>query len=87
MLAPVALLAFQRRAGLPLWLGVVSAVAIVEQGIETVTIFGRRGFTAPGGPMNLFLGGGLVTVAIVCLGVVLARSMPAEGNEAGSRQP
>jgi hypothetical protein len=74
MLAPVALLAFQRRGGLAPWLGVLSLIALVEQAIETITIFGSRGFTAPGGPMNLILGAGLVTIVFLCLGVSLARS-------------
>ncbi len=29
----------------------------VEQAIETVTVFGKSGFIAPGGAMNLYLGG------------------------------
>lgn len=60
MMAPVTLLALQGRAGLPRWLGVLGAVAFVEQAIETVTIFGSTGFTEPGGAMNLQLGAGLV---------------------------
>ncbi|MEO7427913.1 MAG: hypothetical protein ABIY48_00890 [Acidimicrobiales bacterium] len=74
-LAPVALLALRREAGLPRWLGVVSAVALVEQVAETVTTMGTHGFTAPGGPMNLFLGAGLVAVAWISLGIAVARAM------------
>jgi hypothetical protein len=44
------------RAVLPRWLGVVGGVALAEQTIETGTIFGQDGFTAPGGPMNVYLG-------------------------------
>ena len=51
-LAPIALLALGKRAGLPRWLGIVTLVALLEQLIETVTLFGNRGFIAPGGPMN-----------------------------------
>ena len=58
--APVTLLALSGRAGLPVWLGALGAVAVVEQAIETVTIFGTSGFTEPGGAMNLQLGAGLV---------------------------
>ena len=29
----------------------------VEQGVETITVFGESGFIAPGGAMNLYLGG------------------------------
>jgi hypothetical protein len=74
MVAPVALLALRREAGLPRWLGVLGAVALAEQLIETVTIFGRHGFIAPGGPMNVYLGAGLVGLWLLCLGIVGARS-------------
>jgi hypothetical protein len=73
MLAPVVLLAL-RGEGLPRWLGVVGGVAVAEQLIETITIFGRHGFIAPGGPMNLYLGAGLVGVSLLCIGITLARS-------------
>jgi hypothetical protein len=56
---------------------------VVEQLVETVTVFGRKGFTAPGGPMNLLLGAGLFLIAIVCIGVAVARSM----TDAPVRQP
>jgi apolipoprotein N-acyltransferase len=74
MLAPVVLLALRGEAGLPRWLGLVGAVALVEQLVETITIFGRHGFIAPGGPMNIYLGAALVGVWLLCLGVTLARS-------------
>jgi hypothetical protein len=54
----------------------VTGIALVEQVVETVTIFGDRGFTAPGGPMNLMLGAGLTVIAFVSIGVVVARTMP-----------
>jgi len=73
MLIPIVLLSFQRRAGLSPWLGIVALVAVVEQAIETITIFGDNGFIAPGGPMNLLLGAGLVSVALISLGIVKAR--------------
>jgi hypothetical protein len=59
MMAPVTLLALQERVGLPRWLGVWGVIAIVEQAVETVTIFGSKGFTQPGGAMNWQLGAGL----------------------------
>jgi hypothetical protein len=74
MLAPVVLLARRREAALPRWLGVIGAVAIVEQLVETITIFGRHGFIAPGGPMNVYLGAGLVGLSLLCLGIAIARS-------------
>jgi hypothetical protein len=59
MMAPVTLLAVRGHAGLPQWLGVLGAVAFLEQVVETVTIFGSTDFTEPGGAMNLQLGAGL----------------------------
>jgi hypothetical protein len=59
MMAPVTLLALRRQAGLPRWLGALGALAVVEQAVETVTIFGSVGFTQPGGAMNLQLGAAL----------------------------
>lgn len=73
MLAPVVLVARRHDAGLPSWLGLVAGLAVAEQLVETVTVFGRHGFIAPGGPMNLYLGAGLVAVALLALGVTAAR--------------
>lgn len=42
---------------IPKWLAWLSVLFFVEQGIETVTVFGESGFIAPGGAMNLYLGG------------------------------
>jgi hypothetical protein len=41
----------------PRWLVWLSVVLFVEQAIETVTVFGESGFIAPGGTMNIYLGG------------------------------
>jgi hypothetical protein len=73
MLTPVvvATLAPQRR--LPQWLGVLAGIALVEQLVESLTIFGRRGFMAPGGPMNVVLGAVLVAVTLVALGLAVVR--------------
>lgn len=65
MIAPVTWLALRRQSGLPLWLGILGAIAFVEQGIETVTIFGSSGFMEPGGAMNLQLGAGLTGAWLV----------------------
>jgi hypothetical protein len=69
MMAPVTLLALRGHAGLPWWLGVLGAVALAEQAVETVTIFGSTGFTEPGGAMNLQLGAGLVWAWLRALAV------------------
>jgi hypothetical protein len=72
MLAPVVVLAFRGEAGLPRWLGWLASIALAEQIIESITVFGTRGFTEPGGDMNLVLGALLTTVALLALGVVVA---------------
>lgn len=50
-------LAFGRTPLLPRWLGWLSVAFFAEQAVETVTVFGESGFLAPGGAMNLYLGG------------------------------
>jgi len=37
-----------------MWL---SIIFFIEQAIETITVFGQSGFIAPGGTMNVYLGG------------------------------
>ena len=69
MMGPVTLLALRRMAGLPIWLGLLGAVAFVEQSIETITIFGSTGFTQPGGAMNLQLGAGLTLAWMIAFGL------------------
>ncbi len=79
MIAPVTLLALRGRAGLPMWLGLLGAVAFGEQAIETITIFGSTGFTQPGGAMNLQLGAGLTLAWMVAFGVwggIKGRTLP-----------
>ena len=42
---------------IPRWLMGLSILFLLEQAVETVTVFGRRGFIAPGGTMNVVVGG------------------------------
>ena len=42
---------------IPRWLTWLSMIFFLEQAIETVTVFGQSGFIAPGGAMNVYLGG------------------------------
>lgn len=69
MIAPVTLLALHGHAGLPRWLGVLGAVAFLEQTIETITIFGSTGFTEPGGAMNMQLGAGLILAWLLAFSI------------------
>lgn len=73
MLTPVVMAAFGDDSRLPRWIGYLAGVAVAEQLVETLTIFGRHGFMAPGGPMNVILGAVLVAVTLVALGFVVAR--------------
>ena len=44
---------------IPRWLTWLSMIFFLEQAIETVTVFGQTGFIAPGGAMNVYLGGAI----------------------------
>lgn len=64
--APVGLAAWQRTPPrFPRWLAWLTAVLVVEQAIETVTVFGKSGFIAPGGAMNFVLGAPLFVVWVI----------------------
>lgn len=58
MAAAVFPLGLGRTPMVPRWLAWISVAFFVEQAIETITIFGGdSGFIAPGGAMNVYLGG------------------------------
>ncbi|MEM7434782.1 MAG: hypothetical protein AAF436_06485 [Myxococcota bacterium] len=57
MAAPLVVLGLGDSTRVPRWLGWLSLVFMVEQSIETITVFGETGFLAPGGTMNLYVGG------------------------------
>jgi len=69
MMAPATLLALRGRAQLPRWLGVLGAVAFLEQAAETTTIFGAARFIQPGGAMNMQLGAMLTLTWLLAFGV------------------
>jgi hypothetical protein len=83
MLLPVTVVVLGSPGGWPRWLGLLGAVVAAEQLIETVTIFGKTGFIAPGGPMNTYLGALLVAVWLLCLGVAAARRPDVSLNTGG----
>ncbi len=70
----IGLAAWRGDGGLPRWLAYFSAVFALEQAIETITIFGKSGFIAPGGDMNFQLGASLLFVWLVALGVATSRA-------------
>jgi len=57
MAAAIAVLGFGRSPVIPGWLMWLSIIFFIEQAIETITVFGQSGFIAPGGTMNVYLGG------------------------------
>jgi hypothetical protein len=57
--AAFAALGFGASPRVPRWLAWLSVVFCLEQAIETITVFGKTGFIAPGGVMNVYLGGAL----------------------------
>jgi hypothetical protein len=65
--AAVAALGFGASRMIPPWLTWLGVVFFVEQAIETVTVFGESGFIAPGGTMNVYLGGVLGFAFVVGL--------------------
>lgn len=50
-------LGFGKSPKAPSWLAWLSILFFAEQAIETITVFGETGFIAPGGAMNVYLGG------------------------------
>jgi hypothetical protein len=83
MAAAFGLLALGESAIIPRWLAWLSAVFFVEQGIETITVFGESGFIAPGGAMNIYLGGtiGLAwVVGVLWWGVTRAGTAETSGG-------
>ena len=57
MAAAFAALGFGASRLIPRWLTWLSVLFLLEQAVETITVFGKSGFTAPNGPMNVYLGG------------------------------
>ncbi len=72
MLIPLAAAGLRREPSFPRWVSAVCTVAAVEQLVETVTVFGRSGFFAPGGAMNVYLGAGLVGLSVLAVGGALS---------------
>ncbi len=68
LIVPIGLAAWRGEGGFPRWLAWLTGVFAVEQSIETITVFGKRGFFAPGGPMNFALGAGLFVVWVIAAG-------------------
>jgi hypothetical protein len=59
MAAAVVTLGFGVSPIIPRWLTWLSAVFFLEQAIETITVFGHTRFIAPGGTMNVYVGGAI----------------------------
>jgi hypothetical protein len=75
MIGAVTVLGFSKPPLIPRWLTILGVIAFVEQLAETVTVFGRSGFIAPGGDMNLVLGAGLTLIWLIGLTVWAAGAL------------
>lgn len=82
MLVPIAIVGL--RGGWPTWLGALAAVAVVEQAVETTTVFGHHGFMAPGGGMNVYLGAALTAAALIGAVVTVALGKTTTGSAAAA---
>lgn len=82
MIGSVTVLGFGARPLIPRWLTALGVVAFVEQAAETITVFGRHGFIAPGGAMNVVLGATLTALWAGALVVWSARRLRASGAAA-----
>lgn len=78
--APLGWSAHRSKGMLPRWLAPVTAVLVAEQLVETLTIFGRSGFLAPGGPMNLLLGAGLFVAWVIAAASAITNSPTTSGQ-------
>jgi len=73
VLAGSVALAALREGSFPRWFGALSTIFAAEQVAELATVYGRSGFSAPGGEWNSVLGAGLLIIWIVALGAVVGR--------------
>ena len=80
LIVPIGLAAWRGEGGLPRWLAWITAVFALEQSIETITVLGKRGFVAPGGPMNFMLGAGLFAVWVIAAGAATSRGREAPAS-------
>ena len=60
----------------------LGAIAFAEQAVETITVFGTHGFTAPGGDMNILLGAGLTLAWLIGLVAWAVRRLGLDGSPA-----
>lgn len=73
--APIAWASLRRESNVPSWFRWLTVLLVAEQAVETTTILGTSGFTAPGGPLNFPLGAVLFVLWVIACGVVF----PADG--------
>lgn len=62
---PVVLAARHPDSGFPRWVGILSVTFVIEQVLETATLFPTHGFAAPGGAANFLIGAPLFLVWVI----------------------
>jgi hypothetical protein len=80
LLLPLVLATMSGAVAVPRWVGWLGGAALVEQVVETITVFGNGAFLSPGGLMNTMVGPVLVGAFLVCLGITLGRRDQAEAR-------
>jgi hypothetical protein len=85
MIGAVTALGLRAQPAIPRWLTVLGVIAFLEQAIETITVFGTSGFTAPGGAMNLQLGAAVTLIWVIGLVVWAVRELGERTR--GAEQP
>jgi hypothetical protein len=81
MIGTVTVLGLRRSPLIPRWLTTLGVLAFAEQAVETITVFGTRGFTAPGGDMNVLLGAALTAAWLAGLVVWIAHKLSRRRRE------
>jgi hypothetical protein len=79
MIGAVTVLGLGGRPRIPRWLTALGIFALLEQSVETATVFGRHGFEVPGGGWNVVLGASVTALWLAGVVVWATRRLAAHG--------
>jgi hypothetical protein len=80
LVVPVALLPRGTGSSFPTWVRALSLLLVVEQAVESFTIFPTSGFFSPGDSMNFLVGAPLFLIWVVATAVGGTGKVPAEAD-------